>query len=681
MRYGLDTKQPDIAVRAALNLSSVYKTHERFSGGSPNTSGSESTNSPDRRWPSKDAAIYSCGDKLQPGQELGAAQPLFYAGIDSALSQGEIQTAASGWNQLGYMRLQGNHLAKAEVALTEAFRLRRLAGNRNLTSSYVYLCMLRIAQGDALSALNLIESAIQLATRTDAAVPAYVLYYWRAKAKTAMGDVRAALDDFEKSVDLATLWRQEVLPTDGFRISAEVGLDIVYDDYVETGMRAWELSKDPALARRMFEVSEEHRSASFREMDRKGKPLPAEYWEALSQYRSVLISSFASPTDAAVERARLQLARVESGLGLKADGDSNLQVSSIQRRLTDQESLISFHTGNEKSYVWAITRNGFVSQIVPGRRRLNPLIAQFRQSIEKSAQVSNAGADLYSLLFGNLGSQIQSKPDWLLSLDHGLFDVPFAALGPAKAPLMLSHSLRTIPGAALLSTIGFVSQKGGFVGAGDAIYNSADPRWKGKRNAETSQFARLINTRREVTSVSQAWASDQPPTLLFGESFNRDALDQAFRAEPAIVHIAAHVVQGQSDASNVMIGVGMANNGKLDFLTSADIAAHPARLGLVSINGCASGSGATLPGAGLIGLTRAWLLAGATAVAATYWPVEDDRGELFAGMYRELTRSGATITPSNAARALQKAQIAAFQSGGPRSAPNIWSAVFLAAKR
>ena len=90
--------------------------------------------------------------------------------------------------------------------------------------------------------------------------------------------------------------------------------------------------------------------------------------------------------------------------------------------------------------------------------------------------------------------------------------------------------------------------------------------------------------------------------------------------------------------------------------------------------------GAALPGAGLIGLTRAWLFGGATAVAATYWPVEDDRGELFAGMYRELSRYGTTIAPSKAARALQKAQIAAFHSGGPRSAPNIWSAVFLAAK-
>ena len=34
------------------------------------------------------------------------AEPLFYSGIDIALGRGDIQTAATAWNQLGYMRLQ-----------------------------------------------------------------------------------------------------------------------------------------------------------------------------------------------------------------------------------------------------------------------------------------------------------------------------------------------------------------------------------------------------------------------------------------------------------------------------------------------------------------------------------------------------------------------------------------------
>ena len=93
--------------------------------------------------------------------------------------------------------------------LTEAFRLRRLAGNRNLSASYTYLGMLRLGREMPLSARNLLDNAIRLATRTDAAVPAYVLYYWRAKAKTATGDIAVR---FEPTSNRLWIW-----PPDGAR--------------------------------------------------------------------------------------------------------------------------------------------------------------------------------------------------------------------------------------------------------------------------------------------------------------------------------------------------------------------------------------------------------------------------------------------------------------------------------
>ena len=76
-----------------------------------------------------------------------------------------------------------------------------------------------------------------------------------------------------------------------------------------------------------------------------------------------------------------------------------------------------------------------------------------------------------------------------------------------------------------------------------------------------------------------------------------------------------------------------------------------------------------------------WLLAGATAVAATYWPVNDDRGEIFSKMYGDIARtSDSGITSAKAARALQSAQIASIRSGSWRSRPAYWAAVFIAGK-
>jgi CHAT domain-containing protein len=681
LRYGIATNDTDIAVRAALNLSSVYRLMGDFRAAAQtmrdlNPILAQVTD------PSLKTHLYlHAAGNLSRNGDTERAEPLFYAGIDSALARGDQPTAASGWNQLGYMWLQHNQLRKAETALTEAFRLRRLAGNRSLAGSYTYLGMLRLTQGDARSALNLLDNAVRIASTSDVPIPVSMIYYWRAKAKTALSDVPGALADFESGINWAARWRHEVLPSDGFRITAEVGLDHLYDQYVQLGMRASKDSGDTTLAKRMFEVSEQHRSASFRESMRTGRKLPAEYWEALASYRKALVASLKNPAAGNLDSERLRLARIEASLGLESGRDDKTRVHDIQRRLGSEESLISFHTGEQQSYVWAITRNGFEWRAVDGLREIRPVAKQYRDALAQDAPVETSNIRLYGMLFSSLSSKIQAKRDWLLSLDEGLYDVPFAALGPAKQPLMLFHSLRFVPGAGLLSRAGRPERSSDFIGAGDAIYNVADPRWTGTKQSRGPGFARLIKTREEVLTVSRAWAGDAKPTLLFGEGFNRDSLDRAIVNGAAIVHIAAHVVNGK-EPGQVMIGVGLAKDGTLDYLTSADIAARSAPVGLVSVNGCSSGSGVVLRGSGLIGLTRAWLLSGAAAVAATYWPVNDDRGELFSEMYSRIGRgSDRTVTAARAAKALQEAQISCWRSNTGRARPGYWAAVFVAGKR
>ena len=77
--------------------------------------------------------------------------------------------------------------------------------------------------------------------------------------------------------------------------------------------------------------------------------------------------------------------------------------------------------------------------------------------------------------------------------------------------------------------------------------------------------------------------------------------------------------------------------------------------------------------AGLLGLTRAWLSAGARSVVASRWPTPDEDGALFQAFYGDLRKH----SREGSAEALRAAQIEMLRSGGWRARPRYWGAYFV----
>jgi CHAT domain-containing protein len=112
----------------------------------------------------------------------------------------------------------------------------------------------------------------------------------------------------------------------------------------------------------------------------------------------------------------------------------------------------------------------------------------------------------------------------------------------------------------------------------------------------------------------------------------------------------------------------------MELLSATEIASMRVKLRLVVLNGCSSAQAAILPGAGLMGLTRAWLAAGARSVIVTRWAVADqDNGELFSSFYQRL-RAFQGFT--SFAQVLQQAQLTELRAGGQRANPAHWAAYF-----
>jgi CHAT domain-containing protein len=142
------------------------------------------------------------------------------------------------------------------------------------------------------------------------------------------------------------------------------------------------------------------------------------------------------------------------------------------------------------------------------------------------------------------------------------------------------------------------------------------------------------------------------------------ATEEAFRrAAPAqrVLHLATYGVLNKQNPlfSYVELGAGGAHDGRLEAheVFGLDLAAH-----LVVLSACqtALGSGRLAdvpPGDDWVGLTRAFLHAGAARVVATLWPVEDQATAALMERFYQTLATGAE--PARALAEAQRALLAA----------------------
>jgi CHAT domain-containing protein len=229
-----------------------------------------------------------------------------------------------------------------------------------------------------------------------------------------------------------------------------------------------------------------------------------------------------------------------------------------------------------------------------------------------------------------------------------------------------------------------------FLGVGDPIYNEADPRLPRRReNSATGWLSplrlfaasrpstaglvlpRLVASGAELDDCARAWDGDS--ILLRGAGATRRNLALQMRRNPAVVHFATHVLESPERPAFGLIALSLTDREETELLTPFEIAHWRIDAGLVVLSGCNSAQGAALPGTGLMGLTRAWLSAGARAVVSSRWPTPDEDGPLFKALYRNLR----TERRADPGQALRIAQLEMIRSGGGHARPRYWGAYFV----
>ena len=216
---------------------------------------------------------------------------------------------------------------------------------------------------------------------------------------------------------------------------------------------------------------------------------------------------------------------------------------------------------------------------------------------------------------------------------------------------------------------------GGFLGIGDPIYNAADSRYRGATAEHAVVLPRLPATADELEACVRAW-SPAKAQLLTGANAGLETVRAALRSNPSVIHFATHVVTGPGYYASGLIALSLDRSGAMGLLGPEEIVAHALMPSLVVLNGCHSGQGRALPGAGLMGLTRAWIGAGARSVLATQWDIPDEAG---AAMMVEFYGALKAHPQRGPAFALQQAQ-SRFLKTHSENTLAVWGAYFVLGK-
>jgi CHAT domain-containing protein len=621
------------------------------------------------------------------------AEPIFRQALGQIMDAGDLDAAARCWAGLGSYYLDAGRYPEAEWALSEALRLVRTHHLQAATNVLTNLAKLRGKQGDSVTAEHLFQEALDA---HESISPLWTVYYDRGVFRLAAGKPGPALEDFREARRLAVRIRAGIVPADQDRVGVENRVNRLFEGLVDAGNRLAAVSQDRGLFTETFDAAEQDRLWSLRSIvpdasDWRSR-LPSRYWELLARFQSAEGSLLARPSAETEKQAadlEIELQHEEAAAGANPLSGNDGPSKHVGEILDSDSVLLSFSITDSASWLWVVEGGSIAAYAVPPRRQIQQEVAQFTRILQAGGDSTASGMRLYASLFGGVPAAKLQRKHWLLEPDGPLYGLPFAALpagtslrsGDTRPPYLIEQvALETIPGALLLER-GTVHTSGSFVGVGDPVFNLADPRYRfsqgrgmstGARDA-TLVLPRLPNTAAEVEACAHAWGS-QSSQLLTGPAANADNVESALASSPGVIHFATHVVTAPGEFGSGLIALGLDANGAVGLLGPRQIAARPVSGSLVVMNGCHSAQGETLPGSGSMGLTRAWIAAGASAVLSTLWDVPDDTAQaLMVNFYGALGGAGR----GNPAIALRQAQIEALHSTGPDHAPARWAGYFL----
>lgn len=383
-----------------------------------------------------------------------------------------------------------------------------------------------------------------------------------------------------------------------------------------------------------------------------------------------------------------------------------LSMRDVQRQVLDDHTiLLEYHLGEEKSFLWAVTPDSHATFELPGRAKIEPLAREVYELLKQSGKsevlpkAAEESRKLAEILLGPVAKNLGDKR-LLIVVPPSLQYIPFGVLPDINErrpegdspewPVSLKdhHEIISSPSASVMEALRQAKPQRKSPSKHMAIFSAPfyTPDDKRLGNLKTpfgpvrgddllgGRFKPLKYSETEADEIIRLAGRSNVLDLRGFDASRKRVLDGQLEAFKYL-HFSVH---GDPNAKTpefsglVLSAFDREGSSITPWVYARDIQEMHLSADLVVLGACGSGLGEEVAGEGLVGLTQAFLTAGAPRVLVGLWNLDDEAtSEMMPIFYRYLLKEG-----KSPAAALRLAQIEMSHRRG-RTAPAYWGGLVL----
>ncbi|MBZ5603187.1 MAG: CHAT domain-containing protein, partial [Acidobacteriia bacterium] len=340
--------------------------------------------------------------------------------------------------------------------------------------------------------------------------------------------------------------------------------------------------------------------------------------------------------EAALEAAEASRARL---LEERIGGGPRVAIgaAALKQFARDSHSvLLSYWLAPDRSFLWVIAPEGIKLHVLPPEKQIASLVDGYRNFIENLRDPLDSefpsGKKLSEILLGEVDAdRIYIVPD------RALHSLNFETLPDPKDPSRYWIDRVTVE---IAPSLGTLIQPRKAAAAARSLLLIGDPE------PVVEEYPRLPYAAKEIELISRDLPANQR-VVLNGASAYPAAYREASPARFSWIHFAAHAAANRESPLDSALILSRRDSGYT--LAARDVMNVALNADLVTLSACRSAGSKTYSGEGLVGLSWAFLRAGAKSVVAGLWDVTDmSTATLMADFYEQLVKG---VAPAEALRA------------------------------